>query len=99
MKLIKLLITVFFLLVSFWLSILIFKRNFTQHELEFAVDNHIENNFMILIVSTILSAVGVFLLGLLSLFVNFVFVKLIYTDEINKQAFNLLKFRRFNKKK
>lgn len=94
MKTIKLAITGFFLLASFILTELIFMRGFAHTGLEFAVDNSAENTLMILIVSTVLSAVGIFFLGLLSMFTYFVFIKLIYADEIKHGALQYLRYKR-----
>jgi putative exporter of polyketide antibiotics len=94
MKYIKLSITTFFLFISFWLTTLIFGKQFSVNNLEYAIDNHTENTLMILIISTVLSAIGIFLLGLLALFIHYVFVKLTFHNEIRKDAFLLLKYRR-----
>lgn len=94
MKTIKFIITLFFLLISYWITYLIFNRNFAQTSMEFAVDNQNENTLMILLVSTILSMVGIFLLGILSIFVHFVFIKLIYSNEIKQAAYFYIKNNR-----
>lgn len=97
MRIIKFIITLFFLLISYWVTYLIFNRNFSQTTMEFAVENQNENTLMILLVSTILSAIGIFLLGLLSLFIHFVFIKLIYSDEIKHAAYFYIKNNRRKK--
>jgi hypothetical protein len=90
MKAIKFLITLFFLVASYWVVYLVFQRHFVSSGMSFAVENNTENTFMILIVSTALSVVGIFCMGLLSLFVNFVFVKLVFSDEIREAARHML---------
>jgi len=96
MKTIKVIITTFFILSSYWITYLIFSRNFAHAGISFAVDNWTENTFMILLISTSLSIVGVFFTGILSLFTHFIFIKLIYADEIKHAAYFYVKNR--NKK-
>lgn len=97
MKYIKFIIAIFFLIASFWLTGLIFEHGFATTDLKYAVNDTNENTLMILIISTLLSAIGIFFMGVLALFTYFVFVKLLYADEIKRGAFQLLKYRR-NKK-
>ena len=94
MKILKLSITTFFLFASFWISILIFAKGFAHEGLQYSVDNANENTFMVLLVCTLLSAINVFFMGCLSLFTHFVFVKLIYSNEIKQGAIFLLKQKR-----
>ena len=94
----KLAITGFFLSASFWVTYLIFNRGFMHKGMEFSVDNQTENTFMILLVCTVLSAVAVFFLGLLSMFTHFVFVRLIYADDIKIAALSMLRKRRRTKR-
>ncbi len=96
-KFIKLSIATFYLLASFWVSYLIFSRGFIHKGMEFSVDSETENTFMILTVCTLLSGVCVLFLGLLSMFTNFVFVRLIYADEIKQGAFFLINKKRKEK--
>lgn len=96
MKTIKVFITSFFLLSSYWITYLIFNRNFSHAGISFAVDNWTENTFMILLISTTLSIVGVFFTGILSMFTHFIFIKLIFTEEIKQAAYFYVKNR--NKK-
>lgn len=96
MKTVKVVITLFFLLISYWVTYLIFGRNFSHAGISFAVDNWTENTFMILLISTGLSIVGVFFTGILSMFTHFIFIRLIYADEIKQAAYFYVKNR--NKK-
>ncbi len=91
MKVIKFIITLFFLVTSYWVTYLVFSRNFAHEGIKYSADNWNENTFMILLISTSLSAVGVFFLGILSMFTHFVFIKLIYSDEIKQAALFYLK--------
>jgi len=93
MKLIKFIITLFFLTTSYWITYLVFSRNFSHAGIMFSAEDWNENTFMILLTSTALSAVGVFFIGILSMFTHFVFVKLIYADEIKQAAVFYIKNR------
>lgn len=93
MAIIKFIITAFFLCVSYWIVYLIFNRNFVHAGMQFSADNWNENTFMILLISTLLSIAGVFFVGILSMFVHFVFIKLIYADEIKSAAYFIIKNR------
>lgn len=93
-KYIKIAITAFYLLVSYWVTCLIFEKEFAATAMKHSVDSHYENTLMILLISTLFSAVGVFLLGLLSLFTHHVFTKLIYSNEIKYAAMLYLKDKR-----
>src|SRR3972149_4196922 len=93
MKIIKISITFFFLVSSYWVTYLIFSRNFAHAGISFAVDNWTENTFMILLLSTSLSIAGIFFTGILSMFTHFIFVKLIYSDESKQAAFFYIKNR------
>jgi hypothetical protein len=96
MKIIKLIITLFFLTTSYWVTYLVFSRNFSHAGIMFSAEDWNENTFMILLTSTGLSAVGVLFLGILSMFTHFVFVKLIYADEIKQAAIFYIKNRNKN---
>ena len=93
MKLIKFIITLFFLTTSYWITYLVFSRNFSHAGIMFSAEDWNENTFMILLTSTGLSAIGVFFLGILSMFTHFVFIKLIYADEIKQAAVFYIKNR------
>jgi hypothetical protein len=94
MKLIKYIIALFFLVNTFWTVYLIFSRLYSHPGMEFSVDSGLENHFMMLIIGTTLSMVSVFLNGLLSLFTHWVFVKLLFIDDIKKSALEFLKRKR-----
>ena len=67
---------------------------------QFSVDNSkVENVTLILIYSVGLSALGVFLLGILSLFTFYVYIKIIFGDEVKNAAMSLLDRKRFTHKK
>jgi len=89
MKNLKITITVFYLIVSFWVTYLIFQTHFVHDKMIYSIDNRYENTLMILLISTLLSMIGVFFLGLLALFTNFVFVKLLF--EKNEITLNSVK--------
>ena len=91
MRIVKVIITCAFLISSYWVSYLVFQRHFSAIGMNYAVDNNTENTFMILLVSTGLSAVGIFCMGLLAIFTNFVFVKLTFVDEIKQNAYMMLR--------
>ncbi len=93
-KIIKAIITGFYLIASCWITFLVFERNFVHAKMQFSPDSQYENTLMILLVATMFSAVGVFLMGLLSMFTHFVFIKLIFSDEIKRAAFLYLKRER-----
>ena len=96
MRAIKFIITSFFLISSFWIAYLIFSRNFAISEISLAAEDWNENTFMILLTSTGLSAIGVLCMGILSMFVHFVFIKLIYADEVKQAAFFYVKNRKYD---
>lgn len=98
MKFIKFTITLFFLISSYWVSYLIFNRNFANAGISYSADDWNENTFMILLTSTCLSAIGILFLGILSVFTNFVFVRLIYAEEIKHAAVFYVKNRKKNNK-
>lgn len=58
-----------------------------------------ENTALILLYSVSLSAIFIFLLGMLSIFTHFVYIKLIYGDEIRNAAYVLLKRKNKTKEK
>jgi len=98
MKIIKFIITLFFLISSYWVSYLIFSRNFLREGINYSADNWNENTFMILLTSTALSFVAIFFLGILSIFTNFVFIKMIYAEEIKQAAVFYVKNRKSDTK-
>lgn len=59
--------------------------------------NILESKFMILLLGTVYSAFGIGFMGVLALFTNFVFVKLLQHNEIKKTAYEYL--RRMRKKR
>ncbi len=92
MKIVKYIITTFFLILSYFVTLLIFTKFLNGSPI--TVDNLNEDILLKLITGTLLSCVGIFFLGLLSIFTNFVFVKLIYNDEIKEAAYILMKEKR-----
>ena len=92
MKIVKYIITTFFLILSYFVTLLIFTKFLNGSPI--SVDNLNEDILLKLITGTLLSCVGIFFLGLLSIFTNFVFVKLIYNDEIKEAAYILIKEKR-----
>jgi len=93
-KYVKFAIIAFYLIVSYWVTALIFEKEFAATAIKHAVDSKYENTLMILLISTGFSAIAVFLLGLLSLFTNFVFVRLVFTDEIKSGAMAIINKKR-----
>lgn len=95
---IKIVITLFYLLSSIWVSQLIFSYMFDTAHL--SVDHSkVENVTLILIYSVGLSALGVFLLGILSLFTFYVYIKIIFGDEVKNAALSLLDRKRYMNQK
>lgn len=94
MKFIKFLITIFYLCASFFITVMIFSKNFAHEGLKFSVDSWSENQFLIILNSTWMSVISVFLLGICSIFTNFVFVRIIYNNEIREAALTILKVRK-----
>ena len=94
MRIIKGIITLCFLISSYWVTFLIFKRQFSNPEMKFSPDSWSENTLMLLLLSIGISMIGVFLMGLLSIFTHFVFVRLMYTDEIREAAFHIIRRNR-----
>lgn len=94
MKFLKQIIASIFLIGSIWLSYLIFSRIYSYPGMEFSVDSNLENHFMMLLIGTVLSMIGIFFSGLLALFSHFVFVKILFVDDIKSAAFNFLKSKR-----
>jgi hypothetical protein len=92
MKIVKYIITTFFLILSYFVTLLIFTKFLNGSTI--TVDNLNEDILLKLITGTLLSCVGIFFLGLLSIFTNFVFVKLIYNDEIREAAYILIREKR-----
>jgi len=92
-------IITFYLLASYWVTCLVFEKGFVEHGLQHTADgSHYENTLMIMLIATGFSAIGVFLLGLLSMFTYFIFVKLIFTDEIKEAAMlYLMRKRKLNR--
>lgn len=98
MKIIKQIIAVTFLIASMWLGYLIFENEFngctviydTQYELH---DSTIGTTTK-LIRGTIFTGMSIFFLGLLAMFSNFVFFRLLFKDDIKNNAIYYLKDRR-----
>lgn len=88
----KLIITTFYLLMSILTSYLIF--NYFLSTSVSVNGERIEPISLTILYSIGLSAVSVFMYGILALFMNFVFVKLIFSDEIKVAALTLLKYRK-----
>lgn len=93
MRAIKFIITLFFITMSYWVTCLVFQRNFKHAGMAFSADDWTENTLMILLTSTFISMAGVLCIGVLSMFTHFVFIKLIYADEIKQAAFFYIKNR------
>jgi len=79
--------------MSYWVTCLVFQRNFKHAGMAFSADDWTENTLMILLTSTFISMAGVLCIGVLSMFTHFVFIKLIYADEIKQAAFFYIKNR------
>ncbi len=90
-KIIKFTITLFFLFSTYFIIYCIFSKNFVHEGLVYSVDSWKENQFLIMINSTWMSMIAVICLGTLSIFTNFVFVRLVYSNEIKESALILLK--------
>lgn len=87
-KVVKGIITVLFLLGSAWITFLVFEREFAQKALVHTADaNSYENTLLILLIGTLFSTIGIFCMGMMSLFARFVFVKLVFVDEIREAAY------------
>lgn len=94
MKTFKQFILLFYMLGSFWIVYLIFNYHFNV-DINYTADGNIlENNFMLLLMSTIYSAFAILFMGVLALFTNFVFVKLLQSTEIKQSAIEYLKRKR-----
>lgn len=85
---IKFIITLFYLFASIITSYCIF-----QYML-YSSKTGMENVMLSILYSVGLSAFTIFLLGLLSIFTHFIFVKLIYSDEVKNAAYVLLQNKR-----
>lgn len=96
MKFIKLLITLFYLSISFFITTLIFNKNFEHEGLKYSVDSWTENQFLIIINSTGMSIIAILALGVCAIFMNFIFVRIIYNNEIKEAALVILKTRKNN---
>jgi hypothetical protein len=95
MKSLKFVILLFYMLASFWLTYLIFSYMFNVNDLALSADNSIlESNFMVLLLGTVYSTIGISFMGVLALFTNFVFIKLLQHSEIKKTALEYLKRKR-----
>lgn len=94
MKFIKFLVTIFYLCTSFFITIMIFNKNFAHDGLKYSVDSWTENQFMIVLNSTWMSLIAIFLLGICAIFMNFMFVRVIYNNEIKEAALTMLKIRK-----
>lgn len=98
MKFLKQIIAIVFLAASIWLGYLIFQNEFngttliydTQYELQ---DSSI-GTVTKLIRGTVFTGLGIFFLGLLAMFSNVVFFKLLFKDDIKQDALKYLKTKR-----
>lgn len=98
MKFLKQIIAIVFLTASIWLGYLIFQNEFngttliydTQYELQ---DSSI-GTVTKLIRGTVFTGLGIFFLGLLAMFSNVVFFKLLFKDDIKQDALKYLKTKR-----
>jgi hypothetical protein len=75
---------------------MIFGKNFAHEGLKYSVDSWTENQFMIILNSTWMSLIAIFLLGVCAIFMNFMFVRIIYNHEIKEAAHTMLKIRKKN---
>ena len=94
MKIIKFCITIFYLWLSFFITTMIFCKNFAHEGLKYSVDSWTENQFMVILNSTWMSLIAIFLLGICAVFINFMFVRIIYNHEIKEAAMTMLKVRK-----
>lgn len=92
-KPIKLVITLFFLFISCFVIFNIFKLNYNHYNLKFSVDSWNEEQILIILHSTWMSMIAVLSLGILSIWLNFIFFKISYNQEIKEAALFLLKLR------
>lgn len=98
MKFLKQIIAIVFLAGSIWLGYLVFQNEFstatvvydTQYELQ---DTSI-GTLTRLIRGTVFTGLGISFLGMLALFTNFVFVKLLFKEHIKTVALKYLKEKR-----
>lgn len=98
MKFLKQIIAVVFLTGSIWLGYLVFSNEFSKpvivYELDYELEDTTVNTFTKLIRSTTFTGLGILFMGLLALFTNFVFTKLLFTDDIKHNAIKYLKKKR-----
>ena len=92
-KPIKLVITLFFLSISCFVIFNIFKLNYNHYNLKFSVDSWNEEQILIILHSTWMSMLAVLCLGILSIWINFIFFRITYNQEIKEAALSLLKYR------
>lgn len=92
-KPIKLVITLFFLSISCFVIFNIFKLNYNHYNLKFSVDSWNEEQILIILHSTWMSMLAVLCLGILSIWINFIFFRITYNQEIKEAAMFLLKIR------
>lgn len=91
---VKLLVTGFFLFITFSTVTSIFTLNFAHSGLKFSVDSWTEEQVLMILNSTWMSMLATLCLGILSVWINFVFVRIIFNNEIREAALALLKDRK-----
>lgn len=90
MRFLKQVIAIVFLFSSIWLGYLIFENEFSNptviYDTKYELEDSTINGFTKLIRGTVFSGVGILFMGLLALFSNFVFTKLLFKDDIKQTA-------------
>ncbi len=94
MTVIKFLITMFFLFIAFTTITAIFRLNFDHVGLKFSVDSWTEEQVLMIVHSVWMSMLAVLCMGILAIWINFVFVRIIYNKEIREAAITLLRDRK-----
>lgn len=101
MILLKQIIALVFLTGSIWLGYLLFSNEFNKPVIvqdsigtEYLLEDTVINTSTKLIKSTVFTGFGILFMGLLALFTNFVFTKLLFTDDIKHNAIKYLKKKR-----
>lgn len=101
MVLLKQIIALVFLTGSIWLGYLLFSNEFNKPVIvqdsigtEYVLEDIVINTSTKLIKSTVFTGFGILFMGLLAIFTNFVFTKLLFTDDIKHNAIKYLKKKR-----
>lgn len=90
---VKYIIIIFFLLLCLFTIFNIFLLNFKHHNLKFSVDSWNEEQILIILNSIWISMLAVLCIGILSVWINFIFIRIVFNDEIREAALSLLKNR------